>query len=109
MLSLVGNRPETGRTANRFSYNVLHWRISAMDVSPTSPFLFWTVRLLFVGSALAYAAHLYLVWRQIRQATAAAFGPATARRHRVRVQADVLLHRGEGFLLRDVLPAPYEP
>ena len=80
-----------------------------MDTLSTTPTITWIVRALFAGSALAYAGHLWLVWRGIRQARAAALGWSPVYRHRVQVEARVLVHEGEGFLLRDVLPAPNEP
>lgn len=80
-----------------------------MDQMATGQVLPWIVRGLYAGSALAYLGHLWLVWRRVRAARALMMGvrPRPARR-RVTVEAHVLQHGGEVFLLRDLLPAPNE-
>lgn len=76
-----------------------------------SPVLAWTVRALILGSTVAYLAHLWLVWRRIRDARILAFGlpPARPRRHRVTVEADILVHEDEVFVLRRARTRPQEP
>ena len=73
--------------------------------------LTWVVRALYTGSAVAYMAHVWLVWRRVREARALFMGfprgPAP-RRERVTVRTEILLHHGEAFLLRDVMPAPQD-
>ena len=75
--------------------------------SPETPLtLAWAVRALYTGAVVAYAAHLWLVWRQVRTARIAMFGLPPARQ--VTVRAEVLMHGGEAFLFRDVISAPDE-
>ena len=80
------------------------------ELDSTGPVLTWIVRALYGGSAVAYLAHLCLVWRRVRRARALSFGLATPppRRRRVTVRADILLHDGEPFLLGAARPAPDE-
>jgi len=65
----------------------------------------WLSRALIGLSIVAYLAHVYLVIRRVREAGMLMLGPTgrrnKRRRHRVEVRAEVLLHEGDGFLLRD--------
>ncbi len=72
--------------------------------------LTWGVRALYGGSAVAYLAHLWLLWRRVREASATGFGalPVRPPLRTVIVEAEVLFHDGEAFLLRDVISAPDE-
>ena len=78
-----------------------------LDALESPPVLAWTVRALYTGAALAYATHLWFVWRRVRDARGVALGWAP-RRRRVIVTAEVVVHHGEPFLFRDVMPAPDE-
>ena len=97
-------------TRKRVVGNMLGYSRMAMELLSTYTPLTLIVRLLYLGSIVAYAAHVWLVWRRVRLARDAMFGVPVGRPHRQRVlvRADVLLHDGEAFLFRDVMPAPGE-